>query len=543
MPNCTKCSGSFEVRDADRVFYKKFDVPDPKMCPDCRLQLRLAFRNERTLYKRSSNLSGAGMISIYSPESKYKVYNTDEWWSDKWDGLEQGVDFDFSRPFFEQFQELCSKIPRITLFNVNPTNSEYCQQAYNNKGCHLCMVLTDCEDSMYLSHVNHAKDSFDCTYVHHVELCYECLDSNELYGCKECQSCQNSNGLMFCYDCIGCKDCFASWGLRNKENYIFNKQYSKEEYEKKIASLELGKSANYLNYKKYFQDQMKNRICRASRNINIFDSTGNYLINTQNCHECFDSFQIQDCAYCTWIFESDNCYDVYGLGGSAWVLNCLGNEHVNNVAFNTFVSDGGDIMYSDLCFYSMNLFGCCGLKNKKHCIFNKQYSPEEYEKLKAKIIEHMKKTGEWGEFFPASLSPFSYNETAAQNYFPLKKDVAINAGFAWLDQKEQDQREQTYKIPEDIKETKDDIIENILVCSCNKRYKIDGMELKFYRNQNIPIPLKCHDCRYSDRLKLRNSRKLYDRKCDKCALNIKTTYAPDREEKVYCEKCYLDTVN
>ena len=28
-------------------------------------------------------------------------------------------------------------------------------------------------------------------------------------------------------------------------------------------------------------------------------------------------------------------------------------------------------------------------------------------------------TGEWGEFFPSSLSPFGYNETVAQEYFPL----------------------------------------------------------------------------------------------------------------------------
>jgi len=288
---------------------------------------------------------------------------------------------------------------------------------------------------------------------------------------------------------------------------------------------------------------MKTRVHRASRNINIFDSTGNYLINTQNCHECFDSFQIQDCAYCTWIFESNNCQDVYGLGGSAWVLNCLGNENVNNVAFNTFVSDGGDIYYSDLCFYSMNLFGCVGLKNKKHCIFNKEYTPEEYEKLKTQIIEHMKKTGEWGEFFPVSLSPFAYNETAAQNYFPLTKEEAEKQGFTWKTSKNIDQKKQIYEIPENIKDVQGDITENILICQCNKRYQIDPMELKFYKEKNIPIPFKCHNCRYVDRLKLRNPRKLYKRNCGKCNAEIQTTYAPDRPEVIYCEQCYLKEVD
>jgi CxxC-x17-CxxC domain-containing protein len=39
-------------------------------------------------------------------------------------------------------------------------------------------------------------------------------------------------------------------------------------------------------------------------------------------------------------------------------------------------------------------------------------------------------------------------------------------------------------------------------------------------------------------MKLRNPRKLFDRKCDKCGIDIKTTYSPDRSEIVYCEECY-----
>ena len=554
MAKCIQCTTGFEVTEQDRQFYQKFDAADPQLCPDCRLQRRLNFRNERTLYNRTSDFSGQKIISIYHAESRYPVYSTEEWWGDKWDGLEYGRDFDFNRSFFEQFQELLFQVPRIALFNVNPTNSEYCQQAYNNKNCYLCMVVTDCEDSMYLSHTNHAKDSYDSTYVQNVELCYECLDSDKLYGCIHSQSCQNSNGLIYCYDCIGCRDCLGCWGLRNKQNYIFNKPCSKEEYEEKINSLQLNKSSNFLKYKKHFEDLAKERVHRANRNLNTIDSVGNYLINAKNCHQCFDSFEIEECAYCTWIFESHHCYDVYGLGGSDWVLDCLGNENVHNVAFNTFVSDSGDVFYSDLCFHSLNLFGCAGLRNKQNCILNKQYSKEEYEKLKIQIVEHMKKTEEWGQFFPVSLSPFAYNETAAQNYFPLTKEQALSQNYTWKDPDQRDYKPQTYQIPDDIKEVQSDISEAILACQCNecethaskqcsKNYKIIPQELKFYKKMNLPIPLKCPDCRYNDRLNLRNPRKLHKRQCNKCQQEIQTTYSSDRPEKVYCEKCYLSEVD
>lgn len=37
MPACAICHKPFEIRDKDRAFLKKFDAPDPKKCPDCRL--------------------------------------------------------------------------------------------------------------------------------------------------------------------------------------------------------------------------------------------------------------------------------------------------------------------------------------------------------------------------------------------------------------------------------------------------------------------------------------------------------------------------
>jgi len=38
----------------------------------------------------------------------------------------------------------------------------------------------------------------------------------------------------------------------------------------------------------------------------------------------------------------------------------------------------------------------------------------------------MRSTGEWGEFFPHELSPFGYNETVAQEYFPLTEEEVKN---------------------------------------------------------------------------------------------------------------------
>ena len=174
-----------------------------------------------------------------------------------------------------------------------------------------------------------------------------------------------------------------------------------------------------------------------------------------------------------------------------------------------------------------------------------QYTKEEYESLAGQIIEHMQKTGEWGEYFPLSMCPYGYNETNAVDYFPLSKKQAVGAGFAWRDETE---KQETYlgpppAVPDDIADVGDDICEKILVCDVTgKPFKVIPQELKFYRFMGISLPHRCFEQRHKDRIAKRNPRHLWTRACAKCSKQIQTTYAPDRPETVYCEDCYLSTV-
>ena len=140
----------------------------------------------------------------------------------------------------------------------------------------------------------------------------------------------------------------------------------------------------------------------------------------------------------------------------------------------------------------------------------------------------MKETGEWGEFFPVSMSPFAYNETVAQEYFSLTKKEALERGYKWQD-----------PCSDAPLGRRDDV----LICEATgKPYKIQKSEAAFYEKMGLPTPKFCPDERHRRRMALRNPRTLYDRTCTNCQTNIQTTYAPDRPEKVLCEKCYLQTV-
>ena len=177
----------------------------------------------------------------------------------------------------------------------------------------------------------------------------------------------------------------------------------------------------------------------------------------------------------------------------------------------------------------------------------------------------MKKTGEYGEFFPVSISPFGYNETQGQVYMPMTKNEALEKGLKWEDRVPGTFGKETIKpedIPDGIKNIPDSITKEVLKCeSCSKNYNIVSKELEFYRRENIPIPRLCPDCRYKRRIALRPPRKLWHRACqcagvqsdnkvykntiehphhgkDHCPNEFETSYSPDRKEIVYCEKCY-----
>ena len=103
--------------------------------------------------------------------------------------------------------------------------------------------------------------------------------------------------------------------------------------------------------------------------------------------------------------------------------------------------------------------------------------------------------------------------------------------------------------PQAINKLSENILNEVLAClECGRNYKIVQNEFLFYKKHNIPIPRKCFYCRHTERMKLENPFKLWRRSCmcdiekhghvGKCPNEFETSYAPDRSEIVYCEKCY-----
>ncbi|MBU0578184.1 zinc-ribbon domain containing protein [Patescibacteria group bacterium] len=78
---------------------------------------------------------------------------------------------------------------------------------------------------------------------------------------------------------------------------------------------------------------------------------------------------------------------------------------------------------------------------------------------------------------------------------------------------------------------------------CKKEFLIIPQEQSFYEKKKLPTPSNCHECRRNRRKSLRNERKLYQRKCDKCDKDLESTYPKNSPYIIYCEECYYNEVN
>lgn len=568
---CQNCKGNFTIEPDDFSFYEKIKVPLPTFCPDCRNIQRMATRNVKSLYKRPCDNCGNNVISRFSTTNPAKMFCSKCWWSDDWDASSYGKEYDFSRPFFEQFHELLISVPHAATLNSNMVDSDYSNMESDDKGCYLTFGGHWNEYCAFTEYSIHGKEVYDSFWTFNGEQCYETLNIERCYRTlysSECKDCMNT---YFSYDCRNCSEIIGCAGLRNKSYCIFNKQYTKEEYSIEKAKFNFGSRKGIEELKARAHEVVVNtpHVCTVSNQT--VNSTGNYIANSKNAHNVWQSDGVENVKnlyIAAWSKDSQD--ETSAAGDELGYLNTSGGGMYNCKAI--IFSFQGDFKtkkhtqnseYGYTVLASNNCFGCVGIRKKQYCILNKQYTKEEYEALLPKIIEHMNtmpfispKSGftfTYGEFFPPEHSLFAYNETVANDFFQMPKEEVEKWGFVWRDEPQSEYSFTDYSIPDDIAEVRDDILQAVLKCDMSgKAYRITANELAFYRKVGIPIPTIAPLQRIRNRISQLLPFKLHHRRCGcsvsshdhdgQCSHEFETAYAPERPEVVYCEKCYQQEV-
>ena len=548
---CNKCKQNFTLKEDDFSFYEKMKVPAPNVCPDCRFKMRAMWRNEMSLYTgQTCGLCEKRLLSMYNPKFNRIIYCYECHNSDSWDSRNYAKEYDPNKSFFEQFQNILLEVPKkntsIDSSSGPVINSEYANMAGGMKNCYMNFNGGKGEEMIYCRGVMSSREIGDCYFGDYIDLSYECVNvqkssgivwSKNVVSCVDSQFILNSSGLTNCFGCVN---------LRNKSNCWFNEQLTHEEYKKRLDDV-MGSYIKLIETRKKFEEFCLQFPHRENNNIKAYGCTGDYLFECNNVKNSFEITKSENCKYILYTKRTKDSLGVTGFGiNSENLLEVVSTGFSSNIIGSNQIDNSQNILYSFSLRNCHDCIGCDSLRNAEYCILNKQYSKEEYEDLKAHIVNELTEQGIHGLIMPTEIAPFAYNETIAQDNFPLTKEEALAAGFRWEDDIQITKGKETIQpgdIEDNIKEVKDSITSEILKCiNCERNYKITEQELLFYRKMKLPIPHQCFYCRHQDRIKRRGPYKFWDRKCDHCGKDIRTNYSPDRKEIVYCEKCYQQEV-
>ncbi len=559
----------------------KCKIPTPTLCPEERQRRRLAFRNERKLYKRKCDFSWKEIVSIYSPDNPYKVYDHQIWDWDERDALEYWLDYNSKQSPWYHVSKLLINTPYKSLVSISNENCDYTTGCGYCKNCYITTASEYTENARYSHLIQSCKNCIDAYSIYNSENISNSIDCKNCFNCHKIISSSNCSSCSFCVNMNGCDNCFLSYNLNNQSYMFRNKKVSPEKYQKLI------KEHSYQETQKELEKMFHNKVIKNSYyQLNCENAIWNSITGSKNIIYSFDIEKSEECKYSQVVVEWNNIYDCSNMYvNSDYSYDILWWLDIHTTIFSCYVFHCVNLQYCTSCFNCKNCFGCVGLRNKEYCIFNKQYTKEEYNQLVPKIITQMMRpqtswtnpsftspfnkgdtsswssplikgdvpqsgTGgfdtskggitQWGErweFFHPQLSPFWYNETVAMEYYPLSKEEALKLWYKWSDYEAPFPKVEKFvqwsklwtASCKTIHEQKPELLEKLLnyavVCEVSGRpFRIIKQEIDFYIKHDLPLPRKHPDIRHQERMNKRPWRTLYLRNCDKCGEEMLSVY-------------------
>jgi len=491
-------------------------------------------------------------MQIYRPDAPFPVYSCPYWWSDNWNPLDYGREYDFSLPFFPQFLKLRNSVPQPAL-SVNSTtleNCDYINAASYCKDCYLVFSAAHNRDCYFCDSVWRCTDCIDCTSIFDCELCYDGVFLEDCYALRHSFNCKNCHDAAFLWNCVGCQDCFGCANLRQARFYWFNQKLSEEDYRNKVSQVPWDDYAEIEKLRGEFLEFARSEPQPAVRGVQFGSSTGDFLNNSENALNCFDSRELRECANCLGVNSSSDCMDQVFFGENCELIynstRCGYNS--SQIKFSTVAFlNSANIEYSLMCMSCHDCFGCIGLRNCEFCILNRQYRKDEYLELRRRIIAQMSDAkfngGQpvYGEFFPYAFSLHPLNDTEVMFRLPLSKAEALHRGAIW-DEKAPAIQTPTIswdQVPAQSADVPDNITGEVLACAeTGQAFRITAQELKAYKRLQLPLPRKHWRTRLLQRRSLINPPILHRQRCEQSGQELYSTFPPEDTWHVLSNEAY-----
>ncbi|MCX6807986.1 MAG: hypothetical protein NTZ80_04305 [Patescibacteria group bacterium] len=545
MPICKVSGQKFEISDLEQNLRMKLNASEPDKLPKYIFQELNAFWWHFALYKRKCDATGNGIISVFSENCPYPVWKREYW-------LENAsppfAEYNMNQLFFNQVWDLFQKCPIPHNIGAGNENCDYADDWWYSKNCYLCHSGLNCENVYYSYRALRLRDCQYCVFSFDSELCVDLINCFNCYSVDYALNCRQCNNGHFLFDCQNCSDCILCWNLRNKKYCIENQQMTKDQYEVERQKYDFSSLKVYRLAKEKFSQLIKNKAWWKNISVEKCENcTGDYLENAKNCHNCFMMQENEDCVnFMRGLYNKDNVDCTSNLSSELCYYTCMAQDKCYDIRFCYNVITCKYLEYCASCFKCENCFACCGLVNRQYCILNKQYEKNEYLNLKEKIIDAIKKNGEYRKFFPGHFAPNPYEESLSGIHWTLTVEGQKAFGFRVKISAEQKISEYLLpkEIPDSSKNADENICKKIFWDDLEKRpFQITKRDLEFAKKNNIPLQNSFYIRRLKENFDwMFFTGELRETKCFETGQKIMTSLPPELDGRILSEESYLKKI-
>jgi len=181
---------------------------------------------------------------------------------------------------------------------------------------------------------------------------------------RKCDLCGENKILIYPSDSqykVYCFECFHSDkfdATKYARDYDFNKTFF-EQFGELLADVP--------------------RLGIIKQGFNVNSDYSNRVSDLKNCYLVFASNDNEDCHYGVSYWGSKNCVDCYNARKCERCFECIDCYNCNGLKYSKECNSCIDSFFLLNCRNCQNCFGCTNLRNKNYCIYNEQYSKEEYQ--------------------------------------------------------------------------------------------------------------------------------------------------------------------
>ena len=545
---CELTGEKWMMTEEEIGWYKKFQVPPSRCSPMTRMKYQLGFASGVVLWWKTHAITGQPILSLVHPDSPYKVITDKEWMST--DFIRSGPQADNTLSFFEQFRSLAYSIPVGALRDDGSNQHSFGVDYISCEDCYMIFGAGFSRRIFYGYPVYECEDSVDVTNIKFSRLCHAVNRSTKLHNCSfafESHHCLNAS---FLFDCSHCEFCFGATNKRYKKYLWFNEQLSKEEWEERRKNVSLSSRQVFSEYQQKFLDLVTHAVWPENFNEKNTDSSGEYV---DECVRCSDGFWLSKCTDCDWCWlnmeETQTAYSSWCIWGNDIYATC-DVVSSRNVKFCFRAWRCQNMEYCMDCYDSENCFGCVGLRKKKFCLFNVQYTEEEYwqrvDILKCAMLER----GEYGEYFPADLSQNGFSYSPGELFFGYSQEEQTQFHIPFFDPlrgtmanplQHTAEMMSISQLPDNSQDPRmQELVGKPFYDSILQRpFSIASHELAFYQSRELPLPNQHFLTRLRTLVRLSNSPFTDKLSCASCQTTINAhRNGTFTDRKIFCRPCY-----